>query len=318
MQLNIITISLTLICCFHASTTWATEPILPIPEPQNLSPQHVALGQTLFHDTQLSIDNSISCASCHQLDAGGVDGLARSFGIEGREGDINTPTVFNSALNFRQFWNGRAATLEEQINGPLTNPNEMGNNWQNVIQTLQQDPNYPALFNRLYDDGITADNIRHAIAEFERSLNLTNSRFDAYLKGDQDAISVNEKKGYQLFKGYGCIACHQGAAVGGNMYQHFGIMEDYFKERGSPVTHADLGRFTVTGNPDDQHVFKVPSLRLAAHTAPYFHDGSAKTLAQAIHKMAKYQLGRTISDTDVAYIKSFIQSLAGSYTGDKP
>ncbi|MDQ6989666.1 MAG: cytochrome-c peroxidase [Mariprofundaceae bacterium] len=309
---------LLLMFVFLQPYVWADEPILPVTMIPNLDAEQIELGKALFHETKLSVDNTVSCASCHSLETGGVDGLRRSLGVEGREGDINTPTVLNSALSFRQFWNGRAASLEEQINGPLTNPKEMGNTWQQAIATLKQDPAYVAAFGEIFDDGITAVNIRQSLAEFERSLTLSNARFDAYLKGDENAINPQEKQGYQLFKSYGCVACHQGVAVGGNMYQQFGIMNDYFADRGTAITQADLGRYTVTGDVDDQHVFKVPSLRQVAQTAPYFHDGSAETLAEAIQVMGYYQLGRTLPAADVALIESFLRSLAGSYTETSP
>ena len=288
--------------------------IQPVPYPDSSEPAKVVLGEALFHDTGLSGDNMISCASCHSLDNGGVDGLPRSFGVNGAEGEINTPTVFNSGLNYSQFWDGRAATLEEQINGPITNPREMASSWSQVISYLQADADYVRKFSAIYDNGISADNVRDAIASFERSLNAVDSRFDQYLRGDDQAISDDEVKGFELFKSYGCVACHQGQNVGGNMFQKFGIMGDYFADRGS-LTHADLGRFNVTGDKLDRHVFKVPSLRLAVLTAPYLHDGSAKTLHEAIDVMAKYQLGRHLPDEDADLIIKFLHTLVGSYKG---
>ena len=288
--------------------------IQPVPYPHSLNPAKVALGETLFHDTGLSGDNTVSCASCHGLDTGGVDGMPRSFGVNGAEGDINTPTVFNSALNYSQFWDGRAAALEEQINGPITNPKEMASNWSQVIGYLQADADYMRKFSAIYEADISADHVRDAIATFERSLNAVDSRFDQYLRGDDQAISDDEVKGFELFKSYGCVACHQGQNVGGNMFQKFGIMGDYFADRGS-LTHADLGRFNVTGDELDRHVFKVPSLRLAVLTAPYLHDGSAKTLHEAIDVMAKYQLGRHLPDEDADLIIKFLHTLVGSYKG---
>jgi len=289
-----------------------SEFIQPVPYPTNLNPGKVALGDALFHDTRLSKDNTISCASCHGLDSGGVDGVPRSFGVNGAEGDINTPTVFNSGLNYSQFWDGRAASLEEQINGPINNPKEMASNWPLVISRLKEDPAYVSSFASIYDDGISADNVRDAIATFERSLNVVDSRFDQYLRGDKDAISKDELRGYGLFKSYGCVACHQGQNVGGNMFQKYGVLKDV---KHGPVSKVDFGRFNATGDEHDRYVFRVPSLRLVVLTAPYFHDGSAKTLHDAIYEMAEHQLGRAIPDEDEKLIIKFLHSLVGSYQG---
>lgn len=290
------------------------EPIQPIPQTIQIDTRKVELGERLFHDERLSGDNSISCAHCHALDQGGVDGTRHSFGVEGREGPINSPTVYNSGLNFVQFWNGRAATLEDQVEGPVHAALEMNSNWTEVIKKLSVDKSYPGDFKAIYKDGMTSENIKNAIAEFERSLNTPNSRFDRYLRGEADAISDDEKTGYALFKDYGCVACHQGANVGGNMYQTFGVMGDYFKDRGN-VTKADYGRYNVTGNEEDRHLFKVPSLRMVTLTAPYFHDGSEEKLEDAIKVMAKYQLGRKIPDEDIRLMIKFLHTLAGEYNG---
>lgn len=290
------------------------EPIQPIPREVKLDARKVALGARLFNDPRLSRDDSVSCARCHNLAAGGVDHLVRAVGIEGRVGEVNTPTVFNSGLNFRQFWDGRAETLEDQIDGPVQNPKEMGSTWPDVVRKLQADPSYPGAFAELYPARIQRATIKDAIATFERSLITPDSRFDRFLRGDRAAITADEVAGYQLFKAYGCVACHQGINVGGNMFQTFGIVADYFADRGHP-TRADLGRFNVTGKEYDRHTFKVPSLRNVVRTAPYFHDGSAKTLPEAVAIMAKYQLGRTLSTREVDLIVQFLGTLTGEYTG---
>jgi cytochrome c peroxidase len=250
----------------------ADEPIKPVPLPVGLDAKKVELGRGLFNDKRLSRDNSISCSSCHDLARGGVDGKVMAVGVGGVKGVINTPTVLNSALNFRQFWDGRAASLEEQVAGPVHDVKEMGSNWAEVTGKLMQDARLREQFGQSYRDGITGRNIQDAIATYERTLVTPNSRMDKYLRGDKTALSADEQRGYQLFKNYGCIACHQGANVGGNMYQTFGVLGDYFAQRGR-ITPADLGRFNVTKNESDRHVFKVPSLRNVALTAPYFHDG---------------------------------------------
>ena len=293
-----------------ASGGQAEEPIKPIPDAVDVNPFKVELGRSLFHDTILSKDDTIACASCHELASGGDDGLPVSVGIEGREGPINSPTVFNAAFNFKQFWDGRARDLEAQIDGPIQNPVEMGNLWPDVVSKLYQDSDYPAQFNAIYPDGINRKNIKNAIAEYVKSLITPNSRFDQWLKGDEAALTDYEKHGYALFKDYGCSSCHQGANVGGNMFQVFGVLNDYFKRRGD-ITDADLGLYNVTGNEEDRHSFKVPSLRMAAYTAPYLHDGSAETLRDAVDAMFEFQLGREASDEDKDAIVAFIKTLAG-------
>lgn len=286
------------------------EPIQPIPLGIELDARKVALGRELFHETQFSQTNTVSCASCHNLSSGGMDGLQYSVGINGQVSSINTPTVFNSDFNFRQFWNGRAETLAAQVPGPVHNPIEMGSTWDMIVEKLRGSSHYVSAFASLYTHGITSDNIIDAIVTFERSLYTPNSRFDQYLRGDNNAITEAEKAGYLLFKTYGCASCHQGVNVGGNMYQRMGIVRDYFAERGN-VMEADLGLFTITGNDQDRYVFKVPSLRLVAYTAPYFHDGSTPTLDGAVEIMAYYQLGRSISDEQVDLLVQFLKTLPG-------
>ena len=286
------------------------EPIKPIPEENELNGEKVALGRALFHDPRLSKDESVACVSCHDLGSGGDDGRRFSVGVEGRIGPINAPTVFNAGLNFRQFWDGRVETLEEQVDGPVQSPVELGSLWPEVIAKLHAHESYPQRFKALYPDGINRDNVKNALAEFMRSLTTPNSRFDRWLKGERDALDAQEKRGYVLFKHYGCISCHQGANVGGNMFQVFGVLNDYFTRRGQ-ITDADYGRYNVTGNPADRHAFKVPSLRMAALTAPYLHDGTAATLRDAVDAMFEFQLGRSAPDEDKEAIVDFIETLAG-------
>jgi cytochrome c peroxidase len=313
---------LSLAVCGHAgdSVLFATaaggkegEPIRPIPQMLPLDTRKVSLGQKLFQDSVLSHDNTISCASCHSLANGGTDHRVHSMGINQAEGEINAPTVFNSALHFKQFWDGRANTLEEQIDGPLLSQIEMGTAWPEILTKLRGSPEYPVAFSRIYSDGIQAKNVKDAIAEFERSLITPNSRFDRFLRGDKNAITKSEMEGYRKFKSYGCVTCHEGVDVGGNMFQPLGVMGDFFG--GRKLTRVDLGRFNVTHNDEDKFVFKVPSLRNVALTAPYFHDGSAKTLDDAVGTMATYQLGRDLSEEDLSQIVSFLKSLTGEYNG---
>jgi len=224
--------------------------------------------------------------------------------------------VFNSGLNIAQFWDGRVETLEEQVDGPIHHEAEMGSNWPQIIEKLTTDQKYRAQFNKVYSNGITSQNIKDAITAFERTLLTPNSPFDRFLHGDETAINSKAKMGYEKFKEYGCVACHQGSNVGGNMYQPIGIMGDYFADRGSEITKEDLGRFNVTGLEEDKHVFRVPSLRLAALTAPYFHDGSASNLEDAVRVMIKYQLGRPATQEDEEMIIEFLHSLVGEYKGE--
>jgi len=285
------------------------EPIKPLQGAPKLDAARVELGRKLFHDPRLSANGKLSCAGCHDLAKGGVDNRPRSIGFDGQATGINTPTVLNAALNFKQFWNGRAASLEAQIEAVVVNPVEMGSKWDDVVVWISKDTAYKDAFGKAYRDGVTKRNVVDAIATFERSL-ITPSRFDRFLLGEPDAITPEEKAGYAKFKQYGCIACHQGANVGGNMFQTFGVMGNYFQARGG-VTDADLGRYAVTKREQDKHVFKVPSLRNVALTAPYFHDGSAATLEDAVEVMFKYQLGRTAPAEDKDLIVKFLRTLNG-------
>jgi len=290
------------------------EPIEPLPLTITLNVKKVALGEKLFNDVRLSRNNSISCSSCHLVSAGGADSRVRSVGIDGRDGSINAPTVFNAGFNFRQFWDGRAETLEAQVDGPTHEFSEMDSNWLEITGKLQLAPEYREAFAELYPRGIEKHSIQDAIATFERSLVTPNSRFDRFLRGEVSALSDEEKKGYALFKDRGCSSCHQGINAGGNMFQKFGAMGDYFASRGNQ-TKADLGRFNVTGDNRDRHVFKVPSLRNVALTAPYFHDGSTVRLEDAVAIMAKYQLGDELSAKEISQIVSFLKTLSGEYKG---
>ena len=286
------------------------EPIKPIPEEIEVNAKKAMLGRMLFHDPRLSKDNTVSCHSCHDLGSGGDDGRQVSIGIEEKPGVINAPTVFNAGLNFKQFWDGRAHTVEDQTDGPVQSPIEMGSLWPEVVAKLSEHASYPTRFNALYPDGINPKNIKNALGEFLTSLITPHGRFDQWLKGDDTTLTEQEKHGYALFKDYGCASCHQGANVGGNSFQAFGVFKEYFKKRGN-ITEADLGRFNVTGNPADRHVFKVPSLRLAALTAPYLHDGSVATLRDAVDLMFEFQLGIEAPEEDKDAIVAFIKTLVG-------
>ena len=297
-----------------AFATRQDEPVVPLPATLHVDPVRADIGRRLFHDVRLSANGKVSCASCHDVATSGADVRSHSLGFRGQVTGVNAPTVFNAAFNFVQFWNGRAASLEAQIDGVVQNPVEMGSKWNDVVAWVARDNGYRPAFAAAYPDGVTKANIQNAIASYERTLITPNSRFDRYLLGDGNAITADEKKGYAKFKQYGCIACHQGVNVGGNMFQKFGVMADYFAARGNP-SKADLGRFLVTGEEDDMHVFKVPSLRNVALTAPYFHDGSAPTLEAAVDVMFRYQLGRVASAEDKTEIIAFLKTLTGKVAG---
>jgi cytochrome c peroxidase len=294
----------------NARSAVSDEPIQPVPLKHGQDAARADLGHRLFEDMRLSANNRVSCASCHDLSKGGADGRERSIGFNGQVTGVNAPTVLNAALNFKQFWNGRADSLEAQIDAVVQNPIEMGSNWSEVVQRVFSDAGYKTAFSAVYKDGVTKANIQNAIATYERTLTTPNSRFDNYLRGNDRALTDEEKASYAKFKQYGCVACHQGVNVGGNMFQKFGVMANYFARR-EQLSRADLGRFAVTGDPADKHVFKVPGLRNVALTAPYFHDGSAKTLEQAVDVMFKFQLGRTGSREDKAAIVKFLNTLTG-------
>lgn len=297
-----------------SNITVSEEPIQPLYLATNLDPRIVSLGKRLFNEQRLSRDNNLACSHCHFMDENGADHVKYNVGRNGVKLAVNTLTVFNSSLNHRFFWDGRANSLEDQINFVVKSANEFATTWPEIIAKLASDKQYQYDFQQLYPDGITADNIRNAIATFERTLITPNSRFDQYLLGDTNAITQEEKKGYRLFKNYGCVACHQGRNVGGNLFMKFGVFKDYFTARGNPTT-ADLGRYNVTGKKQDRYVFRVPSLRLAVLTAPYFHDGSVKTLEKAVELMGIHQLGRKIPEENIDLIVAFLKTLPGEYNG---
>jgi cytochrome c peroxidase len=285
------------------NTILFASPIKPIPNDMKVDAKKVQLGKKLFFDPILSKDGTISCASCHDLQNGGDDGLKFSFGIGGQEGNINSPTVYNAVFNFRQFWDGRAKDLKEQVLGPIENPVEMGHSMDMIVTVLKKSSIYIKEFNNLYLDGITHKNIADAIAEFEKALITPDSPFDRYLKGDADAISAKAKEGYRLFESKGCILCHHGVNVGGNFYNKFGIYED--------VNSTNLGRYNITKREEDKYVFKVPSLRNIALTAPYMHDGRMHALNDAVEFMTRHQLGRYMEAGETDAIVAFLKSLTG-------
>lgn len=313
------TLTLSLMCVLSLLSVMAKaepldEPLKPLPAAPPQDAQQVALGKQLFNDSRLSVNNTLSCASCHNLSKNGADDKPFSIGFDGQAVDVNTPTVFNASLNFIQFWNGRVDTLEDQVKEVVVSHVEMGNTWENVVATLGRDATYSEAFRKAYANGLTAQNVQNALASYETTLRTPNSRFDQYLAGNTEVLTLEEKYGYQRFKSYGCIACHQGVNIGGNMFQKFGVMGDYFKARGNP-TNSDLGRYLITGAEEDRNVFRVPGLRNVDVTAPYFHDGSAKTLEEAVDVMFTYQLGRVAPAEDKRLIILFLKTLTGDFLG---
>ena len=280
-------------------------------------PAKVTLGRQLFHDTRLSADNSISCASCHDLRYGGVDRAVTATGIRGQIGPINTPTVFNSAFSLAQFWDGRASDLEAQADGPPNAEGEMGSNWEEITSKLSQDSTMMGLLQEAFPGedfsaGIEASYWLEAIAAFERTLITPESPFDKYLKGDESAVDDMVKEGYQVFKDVGCTECHNGAAVGAKSFQPLGRKRQYFDSHSAGV---DLGRFNHTGDEADRHRFKVPSLRNVSLTGPWFHDGSYDSLRDAIRAMGEYQLDIDLTEAQLDRLEAFLDSLTGEYMG---
>lgn len=294
---------------FANSSSVRNEPISPIQPIQITEPAKVELGKQLFFDPRLSMSGVISCNTCHNLSLGGTDNLKTSVGHRWRSGPVNSPTVFNSSLSIAQFWDGRAADLQEQAAGPIKADVEMAMPHTLAVGVIQSIPGYRSQFAAIYnEDQVSLDRITDAIARFEETLVTPNSRFDQWLMGNDSAISAQELAGYQLFKSHGCVACHNGPALGGTSFQKMGIIEPY--NSSSPAQ----GRIAVTGKDADRFSFKVPTLRNVELTYPYFHDGEAETLAEAVAIMGKLQLGRNYSDQEIEDIVAFLNTL----TGDRP
>lgn len=299
-----------------AAKEFANETIRPIEDAIEVDSLKVILGEMLYHDTRLSVDNTVSCATCHGLNTAGVDNKQYSEGVRGLKGGVNAPTVFNAHYNFVQFWDGRAATLAEQAAGPPLNPVEMASSsFDEICAKLKADAAFEKAFSAVYPEGITEKNVTNAIQEFERTLLTPNSPFDKYLKGDKNAINAEELSGYELFKKYDCATCHVGENLGGRSYELMGIMNDYFKDRGTELTVEDNGRNKETKLERDIHRFKVPGLRNVALTAPYFHDGTQATLDDAVRAMAKYEVGLEIKADETSAIVAFLKTLTGEYKG---
>jgi cytochrome c peroxidase len=277
------------------TSTSAREPITPIPEPVITDRLKVRLGERLFGDKRLSRDNSHSCSSCHDIGTNGAGGKSHDVGVDGSMLPLNTLTVFNAALSFRLSWDGKYRTLEADALAALEGPAIMGSSTSEVVEKLKADFEMRRDFAAAYGDGPDQAKILDAISRFERTLVTPGSRFDRWLGGDSAALSENEINGYQLFKSLGCVSCHQGVNVGGNLFERHGI----FHPLASPKPE----------------ILRVPSLRNVAVTAPYFHDGSAPTLHDAVRKMGVAQLNSTLTDQQVNAIVAFLQTLTGQYRG---
>ena len=294
----------------------AAEPVRPIDIKLEYDPQKAALGFALFHDPRLSVDNTVSCASCHELSTAGVDNHRYSHGVNDQLGGVNAPTVFNAVYNFVQFWDGRAQTLAQQAAGPPLNPVEMASSsFDEIIAKLNADRKFAKEFKKVYPEGITEATLTDAIEQFEMTLTTPNSRFDKWLRGDDAAIDAEELEGYRLFKKYDCATCHTGPNLGGLSYELMGLRRHYFAERGLELTHEDNGRFKETQKERDRHRFKVPGLRNVEHTWPYYHDGTRETLEDAVRDMGLYQSGVELTEAEIKSITSFLKTLTGEYKG---
>ena len=299
------------LCCERAA-----EPVRPIDRELVTDPAKVALGKALYHDTRLSLDNTVSCATCHEIENAGVDNHQYSHGVNDQLGGVNAPTVYNAVYNFVQFWDGRAKTLADQAAGPPLNPVEMASpSFDFIIAKLEADKAFAKEFAAVYPEGITEANITDAIEQYERTLITPDSRFDKWLRGDDAAISQEELEGYELFKKYDCATCHVGQNLGGLSYELMGLRNDYFADRGLEMTNEDNGRFKETLNERDRHRFKVPGLRNVEHTWPYYHDGTRETLEEAVRDMGTYQSGVTLKDSEVNSMVAFLKTLTGEYQG---
>lgn len=295
----------------HFSAIPSTPPTLPN---NPATPAKITLGKMLYFDPRLSASHAISCNSCHNVGLGGVDGESTSLGHRWQHGGRNAPTVLNAVFNIAQFWDGRAADLEKQAGGPMVNPVEMASPQAHVAEQLKAIPGYRAPFAAAFPgekNPITLANVQKAIAVFEATLITPNAPFDRFLKGQANALSLRQLDGLALFIDKGCSSCHNGINIGGGMYAPFGVAE---KPGGNLLPPGDIGRFAVTNTTSDKYVYKVPTLRNIALTAPYFHTGTAWDLRQAVAVMGTTQLGTQLTSAEIDKITDFLNSL----TGDQP
>ena len=280
-------------------------PIQPIPRKLEIDTRWVNLGKALFHSPLLSKNNTISCSSCHLIDFGGDDGFPISTGVNNARGVRNAPTVLNSSFNFRQFWDGRASTLSEQISGPVHNPVEMGSSWAEIIEKLNNDTYFSKTFRSLNPQGVTRENIVKAITTYEESLITPNAPIDRFLLGNDNALTEQQQRGLDHFINYGCSTCHQGRNIGGNLYQKLGRVNSI-----PEMLTLDQGKYQISKHEQDRNVFKVPSLRNVADTGPYFHNGAVDNLPQAVRIMASSQLGRELPENEIEDIVALLQAFS--------
>lgn len=294
----------------HVYAADNTASVFPLPSPSSPGTKLNELGKYLYEDKVFSDKYIFSCNSCHSLEKSGVDHLPVYIGVNKIPGNYNTPTTLNAKLNFRQFWNGRVKSLSEVIDNHIADNTIFNNTWENILKRLNNNETYTDLFKQNYLQGeVSSENVKNALLVFLSNLVTPKSPFDQYLNGHQDAISDNAKQGFELFQKYGCVTCHEGANLGGNLFQKLGIYKDYYYQK--KYKPADLGLYTFTKKEEDKFFFKVPSLRNVALTAPYLHDGSISTLQEMIQIMGIYQVGQTIPDDDIALIINFLESLNG-------
>lgn len=292
-----------------AGISHAREPVSAVQYPAKITPE-MLLGKKLFFDPLLSEDRQTSCASCHLFSHGGSYPKAKTPMHNGSKSRYNSPSVFNLSQNYPLGWEGQLTSMQAQMHSLVNKQAKMGLSWDNIENRLRQQADYNSRFTRLYPEGITRKSITQALVTYQLAL-TTPSPFDAYLQGDESAISEDAILGYELFKRYGCVSCHQGQKIGGNLLQKIGVIEPYAYDP-DDSSQASLGRYNTTENEADIQVFRVPSLRNVAQTPPYFHDGSVSTLEDVIRLMARHQLGREIPVTDVTLIVAFLESLSGS------
>jgi cytochrome c peroxidase len=291
----------------------------------------VELGWKLFHDVRLSGNGAVACSHCHNLSLGGSDPRGHSLSVDGEPLRRNAPTVYNAVFNFRQTWDGHARTLKEQAAGVIVNPLEMGGHWPTILQRLNADADMVARFNEIFAQAVTKEGVTSALEAFEETLITLDTPYDRYISGDPDALSESQLKGLELFHSLGCNSCHNGAHLGGNQFQNRAIFYqlggdqdttlvghnnqldivgiEFHSPHVENLSSEDQGRFEITGEPQDRFVFKVPSLRNVALTAPYFHDGTIATLDLAVKEMAAHQLGVVLTAQQSQLLVSFLTAL---------
>lgn len=289
--------------------------IVPIPLTISIDQNKARLGKLLFEDKRISKDGKKACVECHLSHKGGTDNEPLSIAINGKQRSTNTPTIFNVGLLPMLGWTGTGTSLESVTEAIIKSKQGLATDWPELINKLNAMPAYRNAFESIYNQAIEPDHVKEVMAEYMRSLITPNSSFDKYLRGQEDAISADELKGYQLFKSYGCASCHQGISLGGNMTSPFGVFGNYMQDTGKE-SKADLGLYNKTTRPEDKYIFRVPGLRNVGLTAPYFHDGSAATLDKAIDVMGRYMLSRDIPEKDIRLIKQFLETLTGELHGE--